>query len=192
MRILIFLLVLALLDFLFVAFFRRLKKGHFKVHSDTTEAFEFSTSVGGFAIDRANRVFKYATPDGRGSIPLDDVDKLEFGLVEKYAFLQEMFFGFDLTDIMGRYQDSDYWYSISVRTSAGEHVPIYIAGQYKQREFLLTWYINLQQRILEKLGVFVDVHEWSRAVVDSIQAAFQRSGIPVQVGAMTSRTGTKA
>ena len=187
MEILVFLFVLALLDFLFVAFFRRLKKGRYKVHTDTAEVFEFSTDVGGFAIDRAKRVFRYATPESRGSIPLDAVQKLEFGLVENYPLLQEWFFGFNLTDMMSRYQDSDYWYSISVLTTDGKHIPIYIAGQYKQREFLLTWYINLQQRTLEMLGAFVDVHEWSRAVVDSIQDAFRVSEVPVQVGAMSAR-----
>ncbi len=187
MNVLIFLLVVALLDFLFVAFFRRLKKGRYKVHTDTSEVFEFSTDVGGFAIDRVERVFRYATPGGRGSIPLDAVNKLEFGLVEKYALLQEILFGFDLTDFMGRYQDSDYWYSISLRTADNEHIPIYIAGQYKQRSFLMTWYINLQQRILEAMGAFVDVHDWSRAVVDSLKDAFQGSDVPISVGALSNR-----
>ena len=185
--ILIWILILILLDFLFVAFFRRLKKGHYKVHADTSEAFEFSTDVGGYAIDRAERVFRYTTPETRGTIPLDDVQKLEFGLVEKYPFLKEWFFGFNLTDMMRRYQDSDYWYSITILTAEGKHIPVYLGGQYKQREFLLTWYINLQQRLLEMLGAFVDVHDWSRAVVDSIQDAFEESGVTLKVGAMSSR-----
>ncbi len=180
-----------MLDFIFVAFFRRLKKGRYKVHANTAEVVEFSTDVGGFAIDRVHEEFRYATPEGRGSVPLAAVRKLEFGLVEKYALLQEILFGFDLTDYLGRYQDSDYWYSIVVRTVEGEHIPVYIAGQYKQREFLMTWYINLQQRVLEVLGVFVDVHDWSRAVVDSIQDAFQESGVPVPVGALSPRSREK-
>ena len=186
--ILIWILILLLIDFLFVAFFRRLKKGHYKVHADTAEVFEFSTDVGGYAIDRADRIFRYTSSESRGSIPLDEVEKLEFGLVEKYPLLQEWLFGFNLTDLMRRYQDSDYWSSITVRTTEGQHIPIYLGGQYKQREFLLTWYIDLQQRLLERLGVFVDVHDWSRAAVDSIQDAFNVSGVPVTIGAMSSGT----
>ena len=189
MVILIWVLVLVLLNFLFFAFFRRLKKGRFKVHTDTADVFEFSTDVGGFAIDRNERVFRYATPELSGSIPFDAVQKLEFGLVDKYPVLQEWFFGFSLTDTMRRYQDSDYWYSITVRTAEGKHIPIFIAGQWKQREFLMTWYVNLQQRILETLGIFVDVHEWSRTVVDSIKDAFQASDVPIHVGAISRRAG---
>ena len=189
MEVLVFLIVLALLDFLFVAFFRRLKKGRYKIHSNTADVFEFSTDVGGFSIDRANRVFRYATPAGRGSVSLDSLEKLEFGLVTNYALLQEIFFGFDILDFLPRYQDSDYWYSIAVRTREGEQIPVYIAGQYKQREFLMTWYINLQQRVLEALGLFVDVHDFSRAVVDSVSDAFEASGVEVRVGAMSRRVG---
>ena len=178
---------LILLDFLYVAFFRRLKKGRYRLYSDTPDLFEFSTDAGGFAIDRTRGEFRYATPEGRGSVPLDSIEKLEFGLVRNYALLQEIFFGFDITDFLPRYQDSDYWYSIAARTVHGERIPLFIAGQYKQREFLLTWYINLQQRVLEALGVFVDVRDFSAAVVDDIQAAFRAADVEVRVGAMSNR-----
>lgn len=174
-------LVLLLLDFIYVAFFRRLKKGKFNVIEDSPKSYTFQSNVGEFRIDRENRELRYAANPNRGSIPFGEISKIEYRLADNWAWIQELFFGFGVMDIFGRYQDSDYWYTIYVVSKDGQRLPVFVAGQHKQREFLMTWYINLQQNILERLGLFRDVHDYSALMLDELRDAFADSELDLRM-----------
>jgi hypothetical protein len=87
----------------------------------------------------------------------------------KSAFLQELVLGLDLTDLLPRYRDTVEWFSIAAVTVGEERIPLYVGGQYMRREFLMTWYINLQATLLEKFGILRDEEVESRAVLEVIQ-----------------------
>ncbi|MDJ0708823.1 MAG: hypothetical protein QNJ14_00465 [Woeseiaceae bacterium] len=162
-------------DYFFVAVFRGLKRAKFTVTEDSPSNYSFLTDVGGYRIDRQARTLSYAISGKRSVVSLDDLKRLKYGYLDKSAFMAEVFFGFDLTDFFGPYQDINHWYEIHLETVSGEKIPLFTAGQYQPREFLLTWYITLQQSILEKMGFFHDVHEYSHRVLDEIKNAFRES-----------------
>ena len=58
---------------------------------------------------------------------------------------------------------------------------MFIAGQYEPREFLLGWYIGLQARILGALGLFHDIDDHCRQVLERIQAQFRKAGLQVPI-----------
>jgi len=163
------------LDYVFVALFRRLKRARFKVTEDSPDTYSFLTDVGSYRIDRRTRTFFFAISGRRSTASLDELRRLRYGYLDKSAFMAEMFFGFDVTDFFGPYQDINHWYEIHLETSSGEKIPLFTAGQYQPREFLLTWYITLQERILEKFGLFIEVHDYSRRVLDEIKRGFRES-----------------
>lgn len=163
------------LDYFFVAVFRGLKRAKFLVTEDSDKTYSFLTDVGGFRIDRAERTLNYAVLGKRATVPLDDLKRLKFAYLDKSAFMSEVFFGFDVTDFLGPYQDINHWYEIHLETKNGDKIPLFTAGQYQPREFLLTWYITLQERILEQFGLFRDVHDYARRVVDEIKDGFRES-----------------
>lgn len=163
-------------DYIFVAIFRGMKKSKFIVTENSEKAFSFETAAGGFRIDRAKRELSYAVLGVRRSVPLDELARLKFGYADKSALLQEIFFGYELTDALSAYQDSNHWYTVQISTKQGDSIPLFTAGQYEPREFFLGWYIRLQEAILEKLGLFHDVHDYAQLVLDEIKDGFRESG----------------
>lgn len=164
-----------IVDYLLVAFFRGMKKSRFIVTENSDRTYAFQTDIGGFRIDRENKTLNFAVLGDRKTVPLSDLARLKFGYADKSALLQEVFFGFNLTDLMSPYQDSNHWYTIHLVTKNGKPIPIFTAGQYEPREFMLTWYVRLQERILERLGFFHDVHDYSRLVLDELKEGFRES-----------------
>lgn len=96
------------LDYIFVAVFRGLKRAKFVVTEDTDNTYSFLTDVGGFRIDRIERTLNYAVPGKRATVSLDDLKRLKYAYLDKSAFMSEVFFGFDVTDFLGAYQDINH------------------------------------------------------------------------------------
>lgn len=159
-----------LMDTFWVAVFRTTPQGRFKVSIDNVSSFSFLTKLGAFSVDRGKRMLSFVIPgQKKGLLPLSHIKGLEYRAQVKSATLQELFFGLDLTDLLPRYRDTIDWYSISAVTTDEERIPIYLGGQYQPREFLLTWYIDLQAALLERLGLVHDEGEESRAALNVIQ-----------------------
>ena len=95
--------------------------------------------------------------------------------------LQELFFGFDLPDLLHRYADTVVWHSISLEMVDGSELPVFIAGQYQPREFLLGWYIDAQEQLLASLGMFRDAREHTVGVLDALQGGFGQAGLRVSL-----------
>ena len=159
----------ALIDTFWVALFRVTPQGKFRVSVDNPSSFSFLTKLGAFSVDRGKSVLSFVTGRRKGLLPLSDIKGLEYRAQVKSATLQELFFGLDLTDALPAYRDTIDWYSISAVTIKGERIPIYLGGQYQPREFLLTWYIELQARMLERTGLVHDEGAESRAALSVIQ-----------------------
>jgi hypothetical protein len=157
------------IDTIWLAIFSVMPQGKFRVLVDSPSSFGFLTTLGGFAVDRGKRILSYTLPGRRGTVPFTAIKGLEYRAQVKHAFLQELVFGLNLTDLLTRYRDTVEWFSIAAVTVSEERIPLYLGGQYMRREFLMTWYINLQATLLEKLGILRDEEVESRAVLEVIQ-----------------------
>ena len=159
MAFLAFLLILAAgfaIDTAFVALFRAHKAGKFDVVRDDAGMFGFATDTGRFNVYPGQRKFGYTVGAQRGTLAFDDIDGFEYRVDERHALLAELFFGFNLTDFMGRYRDTREWFSIAVVARGSQRIPLYLGSRYQRREFLMGWYIDLQSALLSRLGLLRD------------------------------------
>jgi hypothetical protein len=157
------------LDTLWVAVFRVTPQGKFKISVNNPSSFSFLTTLGGFSVDRGKQTLSFALAGRRGLLPLAELKGLEYRARVQAATVQDLFLGFDLTDVLPAYQDTIEWYSISAVTTKGERIPIYVGGEYQQREFLMKWYIDRQAALLNELGVSHDEAAESRNALSVIQ-----------------------
>jgi hypothetical protein len=157
------------LDTFWLAAFRATPQGKFKVSVNNSSSFSFVTKLGGFSVDRGKQALSFAVAGRRGLLALSEIKGLEYRARVEAATIQELFLGLDLTDVFSRYRDTIEWYSISAVTTKQERIPIYLGGEYQRREFLMTWYIDLQTALLEKLGVSHDEGAESRKALGVIQ-----------------------
>ena len=163
------LLVAALVDTAWVALFRSKPVGKFQVIREGEALFQFTSTTGTFSIFPKERRLEVREGNTRRSVSFSDLKGMEYRVNENYALLQELFFGFDLTDTLARYQDTVDWFSISVLTHDNKRIPVFLSGQYTQREFLLAWYIEFQSQLLEKLGFLTDVEAQSRQAMGMLR-----------------------
>jgi hypothetical protein len=156
------------IDTAWVALFRAQPVGRFRVVRDGTAIFQFESDVGSFSILPKEGKLHYQLSGDAGTIDKADIRGLEYRANESFAVVQELFFGLDLTDLLPQYRDTVDWLSLSVVTHGGRRVPLFVSGQYHRREFLMTWYIDLQSAVLERLGLLKDVEQQGRDVLDLI------------------------
>ena len=167
--ILVSVIAFVVLDTIWLALFRVLPLGKFRVLSSADSLFSFKTNVGAFSANQERHTFVYSMSEQRGSVPFSAIKGLEYRVDVKYAYLQELFFGFDLTDLLERYRDTVEWFSITLVTLDGKRIPLYLSGEYCPREFFASWYIELQASLLQKFGIIQDVEMQSRAALDLIR-----------------------
>lgn len=162
-------------------FVRRMRKGRFDVMARTASGTSFRTDLATFRIDTAHRTVARTGKDGRGSAPLADVRAVRIREAEQSAWLLEWMRGLDITDLMGRYRDSMLWWTVSLTFDDGSEWPLFIAGQYQPREFLLGGYLAWQYRVLVRLGWITDVPDHVQGVAEAIQQLLERGGVRVPV-----------
>jgi len=162
-------------------FFRRMRKGRFDVMARTSAGTSFRTDLATFRIDTTHRTVALVAPDGRRSAPLGDVRAIRIRESEESTLMLEFMRGFDLTDFAGRYRDSMLWSTVSLRFDDGSEWPVFVAGHYQPREFLMGWFLDLQARWLVQLGWITDVPTRVHAVADEIAALLARGGVQVSV-----------
>ena len=51
-------------------------------------------------------------------------------------------------------------------------MPVFRSGRLQQREFLATWFFNLQERLLVTLGVLHDVERQARETLALLESRF--------------------
>ena len=156
------------IDTVWVALFRAQPVGKFKVLRDGDAVFQFQTDLGWFTILPKEGKLNFKGSNGNGSVVRADLKGLEFRVNESIAVMQELFFGLNGTDLLARYMDTVDWFSLTAVTVDGRRIPLYLSGQYTPREFLLSWYIELQATVLRRLGLLVDVEEQSRQVMETV------------------------
>lgn len=158
------------IDTAFVALFHAHKAGKFAVVRDDGGMFGFVTDTGRFNVYPDQRKLGYTVGAQRGTLAFDDIDGIEYRAEERHALLAELFFGFDLTDFMGRYRDTREWFSIAVATRDGQRIPLYLGSRYQRREFLMGWYVDLQSALLSRLGLLKDAETESREACELIRS----------------------
>lgn len=180
-------LVAAVMAFAFAAnvasavFYRRMRKGRFDVLARTSAGTSFRTDLATFRIDTAHRTVALAAPGGRRSASLSAVRAIRIHEAEEAAWLLEFVRGFDLMDIAGRYRDTVLWSTVSLRLDDGSEWPVFIAGQYRPREFLMGWFLELQAQWLVRLGWITHVPTRVHDVADEIAGLLERGGVQVSI-----------
>jgi hypothetical protein len=171
----------AVVDILLVALLRQPSGGKFEVVEDTDQHFRFGTDLGEFLLDKNSGEFVYKLNGGSAAMPLGNIQSVEFNFSERWALAQEFLFGIQATDVIfDRYKDSKYTYSIRVVTVDRRSIPVYTASQYHPREFMMTWYINLHQSLMERLGWYTDGFEHSMSTLERLRDAFEDAGVSVR------------
>lgn len=159
-----------------VAWHRRIKQGQFVITANSNGLFRFETDLGHFRLNTADDRFDFTTQNGAGHCPISDVSRLEFSSTAESAFLHELFYGLDLTDLMDTYKDTIETYWIFAVLKDGTRFPVFVVSQYVQREFLMGWYIELQELLLGKIGLFKNSYKYSRAVYKGLWKVFDAHG----------------
>ncbi|MEM7433387.1 MAG: hypothetical protein AAF351_15800 [Pseudomonadota bacterium] len=174
------LIALFLFDFLLFALYRKMKRGQFNVISNSYRAFRFSTDLGNFAIDRERKRFYYVLDGESGKVPFHQVQNARTVFSEHWAYGKEFITsGFELTDFLGRYRDTDAVYQIVLDVEGGQYIPLFAAQQFQPREFLEGWYIALKQELLESLGWHTDAFAHTEKTMKQIRDAFEQSGVTI-------------
>lgn len=158
-----------LADTFWVVVFRAQPVGRFKLVLQGTAVVRIDSSAGAITLYPRERRLEVQHRGRRHRLRFDDIRGLEYRVEERRAWLQELFFGLDITDLLARYQDTVDWFSIAVLTHDGERVPLYLSGRWERREFALGWYIDAQQAVLQRLGLMADVEARSRQALDTLR-----------------------
>jgi hypothetical protein len=170
------------LSFVTAAVLRRMRMGRFVVRRDNTQAFGFETDFGRFHVDRTRGVIVATGKRAARTIAVADVVRLRYLAEERWAILEEWFMGLDLTDFLDGYRDLMHWHTIALELADGTQVPVFTAGEYEPREFLMGWYLDLQAGLLQRVGLMRDVSEYARGVCDRLRDELLRSGAQLQPG----------
>ena len=180
MDILIFVLVFPILVAMGMgihAYTARLKQGHFEITLDSQNQFRFESDLGSFELDREQGRLNFIAEHGQGHCELSEISHIGFEIVSEYALFHEIVFGFDLTDLLEQYRDQHEYYIIHVKSTEGIDLPVYIASQYRPKEFLQGWYFELMEYWLAKLGLFRHGFKRSRAVHQVLWRVFRNFGV---------------
>lgn len=163
------LLLAVLADTFWVLVFRAQPVGRFKPVLQGTALVRIDSSAGAITVYPRERRLEVQQRGRRQRLSFDDLRGLEYRVEERTGWLQELFFGLDITDLLHRYRDTVDWFSITAVTHHGERVPLYLSGRWQRREFMLRWYIDGQQAVLQRLGWVADVEQRSRQALDLLR-----------------------
>ena len=170
--------VAVLIGLIFIAWFRRLRGGKYRVTVDTPGLVCFETDFGKFQVNAAHSSFRFEGKKN-GSWQLADIRVLEFEATQRSSLIAEFLLGWNPTDILEEYRDRLEYYAIYIMTTDGRHQPLYIASQLRPREFLMGWYIRFQEVILERVGLFKNGYRHSRSVYLNLVKIFRAAGVPL-------------
>ena len=165
------------LDTIFVAFFRRQRKGKFRVTNNGENQIKIKSNFGRFIFDKKSKTLIYWENEKLKTVGFSKIEGIEINVTDDFAFLREVIFGLNIFDMFKRYQDSDFTNTLIIRTFNEGSIPIFTVGQYHQRDFLMMWYINTQTTILSSLGLLKDASERARSSQEQIQELFRKLGI---------------
>jgi len=164
------------LDFIIVAWFRRLRRGRYRVTVDTPGLVCFETDLGKFQVNAAHSRLQFDADAGY-YWSLEDIGHLEFEATQRWSLIGEFLLGWEPTDIVEEYRDRLEYFVIYVATTDGRREPLFIASQYRPRQFLMGWYIRLQEDLLERLGLFKNGYRHSRSVYLNLVKIFRAVGV---------------
>jgi len=164
---------------LWLAVIWSMRKGLFRVRLDTAEWFVVETDFGVVRVHHPKRTFTVTTPKGTQACALTDIASVRFTQDDTWAYMAEFLTGFDITDLLGRYQDRINWYTIKLKLKDGRDIPIFTAGGYEPREFLCQWWVNGETSILARAGLLKDVKGHAHSALDQVLQGFRKGGIHV-------------
>jgi hypothetical protein len=139
------------------------------------------TELGVYQFRPDAREISVRTREHAERIPYDDVAGFEYRHRSQYAMAQEMVFGFDLSDLLGRYSDTIEWYLLSLRTRDRRLIPVFVVGEYQRREFLVNVFQHAEEEAMRGLGLPPDGAAQGRRSVDVVLALARRCGLDVDL-----------
>jgi hypothetical protein len=170
-------LLLALFTSLGVmAVLRRPRLGRLVVTTDDERSFSFVTDTGRFRIEREKRELTLRAPSGTRSIPLEQIERLDFAHAEKLAFLEDI--ARQPGDLLGfpAFVDRMHWLTLWLVLAGGERVQLYAIGQLEPREAWMKSIFALEAALLARFGLYRDIDHTARLALERIQSGFARSG----------------
>jgi len=176
-ELILYIILAIILDTLFVGLFRRRRGGKSKLIEYSNGSFRIQSEFGIIKYSSEDKFLRCTIKGKSTKLAADRVLGIKYRAEARYALLEELLFGFNIADFFARYQDSVDWYSISLIGPDDIELPIYIAGQYQPREFLLGWYIDMQRHFLEKVGLVTDIEIESRQLVTDLLKCLEKRDI---------------
>ncbi len=164
------------LNFGWVTFTRRLRNEKLSISINPTKI-GITTDRGFIQFDVDRAMVVYSLEGARGNIPFNDITGLKLATSEESALGMEFLGGFDITDLLSKYRDKIVWNNIYLRIASENDLLIYSVGQYLPKEFLLTWWIDLQASILKRFGLFHTLNAVTASALAEIQSALQSTGV---------------
>jgi len=177
------LVAMLLIDFAVMAYLYQPRKGKFRVGRDDDHAFTATTDFGRLAIDRRKRRLVV----GDAEIDLAAIERLDYAWNAEWAFVEELFVGFDPWDVFDTYQDRVNWYQVSVVAAGSRRVPLFVIGQYEPKEPFTQWWFDWQIQVLERWGLYRDAEHQARQTLERLQAAFLRSGRELRLASAATK-----
>jgi hypothetical protein len=160
-----------------MAALRRPRLGRFVVTTDDERSFSFVTDTGRFRVEFEKRELTLRAASGTRSIPLDQIERLDFAHAAELALLEELLQSGPSGWLrFPAYVDRMHWLTLWLVLAGGERVQLYAIGQLEPREPWLTSLFALETALLARLGLFRDVEHTARQTLEKIQAGFARSG----------------
>jgi len=148
--------------------------GRFEVNVDTRERFAFRSNCGDFSLHHPSGTLTWTHKGKRASTKLVDIRGFDYLANDEEDWIGELIWGFDLTDMWPGYRDTIEWHEIAILTSPQGRVPVFRTGRVQRREFLFTWLMNFQERLLIRVGVLRDVEQQSREALSLLEQRFGR------------------
>lgn len=160
---------------------RRPRRGTYRVLHAGETIYGFRTDMNEFRIDHRQQTITVLSRKRPRTIAIADIRAVRLGYREDWAAMEEWLNGFDLTDLLQDYRDRLCWTTIDLELDRGPDIAIYAIGEYQEREFLWTWFIDGMTRLYARWGWIPDVDARAQQALDQFVRALRKGGSAVPV-----------
>jgi hypothetical protein len=153
-----------------IGFLRWMQKGRFEVLEDSPGRLVFRSNCELFTLHRPSGTLVWDQKGRKVSTRLEEIKGIDYLSNDDGALALEFLDGFDLTDLWPRYRDTVEHHEVALVTERHGRVPVFYGSRWQRREFLLGWFIDLQDALLVRSGLIRDVEQRARDALALLQA----------------------
>jgi hypothetical protein len=144
-----------------IAWLRRPRLGRFVITTDDERSFSFVTDTGRFRIEFEKGELTVRGPAATRSIPLDQIERLDFAHAEDLALPGSSPAG------------PVHWLTLWLVLAGGERIQVYAVGQLEPQQPLLRRLFALETELMARFGLFRDVERAARETLARIRAGLR-------------------